>query len=165
MSYLILPILLIFTLAPTPEASKRNLGDLSRFSKALNKEIVLVNTDGTVTEGVIAAVDANGVTMKLNSGTRFFANAEIASADRMKDGRIDGAIKGGLFGLLLSVMASQGLASSDDVDGFVAKNVATFAALGYAIDAGNPNRQRLYQAPAPPPATMLYPKLSLSFRF
>ena len=83
----------------------------------------------------------------------------------MKDGRIDGVIKGALLGLFLSALASQGLESSDAATGYMTKSVVSFAALGYLIDYGETNRRTLYRAPGQPSAAKTRPSVSLSFRF
>ncbi len=164
MGYLVLPVLLFLTVAPTPGSPARALGDVSRFSKAINKQIALVEADGTVREGVLVAAGPDGVTMRFASGTRSFALGGIASAERMKDGRLDGAIKGALTGLALAAM-SQGYESSDGHAGEVLQAVASFAAIGYALDAAQTNRQLLYRAPVEPAGAASRPGLSLSFRF
>ena len=165
MALRILPLLLVFTIAATP-ARAQGLGDFSRFSKAIDKQIALVNTDGTVREGVIVAAGPDSVTMQLGSGTRSFANGQIASADRMKDGRDDGVFKGALWALLFASLGSQGLTSSDNKFLYFVEAMALGGAIGYALDAGETNRQPLYRAPAQQTAA---PKqklgLSLSFRF
>ena len=55
MSFLILPLVLLMTLAPTPAAPASVLGEFSQFSKVVNKQVSLAAADGTVSEGVVTA--------------------------------------------------------------------------------------------------------------
>ena len=54
MRNLIVPALLLLTIAPMT-AHAQTLDDFSRLSKALNKDISLVEADGTVREGKLVA--------------------------------------------------------------------------------------------------------------
>lgn len=152
----------------TPGARPQRLADFSRFSESLNKKIALVDIDGAVREGVLVAAGPKGVTIKLASDTRFFAIDQIATAEKMTDGRDDGVAKGVLWGLLFVSMGSQGLTDSADALLYFAGTVAVFGTLGYALDAAESNRQLFYRAPAPqqqPAATQRKLGLSYSFRF
>lgn len=149
-------------------ARPQALADFSRFSEELNKKIALVDIDGAVREGVLIAAEANGVTIKFPSDTRFFASDQIASAEKMTDGRDDGVAKGVLWGLLLACMGTQGLTESDNLFLYFAESLAIFGAVGYALDAGESHRQLFYRAPAPaqrPAAAKRKLGLSYSFRF
>lgn len=173
MRYLLFPVFLIAMAQPTQATAQpaqgkaaQRLADFSRFSKAINKEISLVEADGTVREGVLVAADSDSITMKFASGARSFAHRQIASAERMKDERSDGAVNGLAWGLLLALMPNQGLNSSDSYLAYIASSMVTFAAIGYVIDAAQTNRQPLYRAPAQQTAgAKLKPALSSLFRF
>ena len=81
---------------------------------------------------------------------------------------MDGAIKGAAVGFLFAAMASQGLEDPNKAGVFATTTIASFAAIGYLIDADNPHRQRLYRAPAAAnakPAGGLKPAMKFSFRF
>lgn len=166
MGYLILPVLIMFTVAPTPEMSARRLGDFSRFAKAINQRIAVVDADGVVREGVLSAADGDQITVRFGTATRTFPRDRVASAERLRDGRIDGVIKGAFLGLVIAAFGSQGLQSSDDASAYVGKTVLSFGAIGYLFDAAESNRQPLYHSGRrPPSAAIAKPSLSLSFRF
>ena len=44
--------------------------------------------------------------LRLGSATQSFSRAEVASAERPKDGRIDGALKGALVGIMLTAIGN-----------------------------------------------------------
>lgn len=161
----IVPLLLLLTVAVTPSGAQ-GLADFARFSQAINKEIALVEVDGTVREGVLVAAGPDGVTMKFASGTRSFSSSQIASAERMKDDRSDGAVKGVLWGLVLALLPNQGFSGSESYSGYIVKSMVALGAIGYVLDAAATNRQPLYRAPTQQTtAPKLTPALSLSFRF
>lgn len=160
MGYLILPTLILMLL-PTPGASANQLEDFSRLSRAIGKEVSLVDQSGLIREGIVEAATADGVTLRFGSATQSFPRAEVASAERTTDGRIDGTIKGALLGLVMGAMASQGCDSTMPRCNYaIWAVVAGYAGVGYLMDAADANRQPLYRAPAPPA-----PKLKVSLRF
>jgi hypothetical protein len=166
MGLLIIPLLGFLAAAPMPGPPAQVLADFSRFSKAISREISIVDNAGTVHHGVLAAVGSDSVTLKVGSGMQSFARTEIASAEHMKDGRLGGAIKGALFGLFFTAMASQGYDST--TPGYVPwVSVAAYAGAGYLLDAAENNPQPLYRAQGQPKAARARPKpgLSLSIRF
>src|SRR5688500_1781244 len=112
MTFLIIPGLFFLLAAPMPGPPAKALADFSRISKAINKQIALVDAHGTVHEGVLTAADGDQVSVRLASGTTTFPRARVVSADRMRDGRIDGVVKGALFGFVIAAFASQGCDST-----------------------------------------------------
>ena len=158
MGYLILPALILMLL-PTPGARAHELEDFSRFSRAIGKEVSLVDRSGLIREGILEAATADGVTLRFGSATESFPRAEVASAERVKDGRIDGSVKGALLGIVLTALASQGYDST--TPRYVPwVSIAAYTGVGYLLDAAEANRQPLYRAPSAPA-----PKLKVSVRF
>ena len=156
MGYLILPALL-FVLGPMQERADRQLEDFSRLSRAIGKDVALVDRNGVVREGIVEAATADDVTLRLGSATQVFPRAGIASAERLKDSKINGAVTGALVGLFVVALSGQGY--SDPPPRHVPWLwVAGFAGAGYVIDAaqGKP----LYRAPELPAPTL---KVSLRF--
>lgn len=156
MGYLMLPMLLI-VLVPEPSARGSRLEDFSRFSQAIGKEVSVIDQSGLVREGTVEMATGDGVALRIGSATRWLPRAEVVSAQRMQDGRIDGVIKGALIGTLLAGVASQGCVSREQCASW--RVVGVFAAAGYVLDAAQSNRRPLYRAPAAAPT------LRISFRF
>ena len=163
MGLLVIPFMLLATTASqsTPDA---RLADFSRMSRALNAEIALVGADGTVREGLLTAATPDQVTMRFAANDRSFARADIASAERLRDGRRDGLIKGMVFGAVTGLFAMQGLDTA--AQGIVAwmGSIAFYGGVGWAIDAAQDHREPIYRAPAPDPAPRK-PGLRLAIRF
>jgi len=160
MGILVFPLLLLFAIGPAPKASEATLADFSRFSKALNTAIALVDRDGTVREGILVASTIDDVTMRFGSGTKTFARADVMSAERLRDGRKDGAIKGAIFGALMGLLAAPLYEDGQQqAAGFVTA-VALYGGIGWALDAAQNHREPIYRGTlAPAPAV----KLSLRF--
>jgi len=156
MGYLMLPMLLI-ALVPEPSARGHRLEDFSRFSQAIGKEVSVIDQSGLVREGTVESATGDGVALRIGSARRWFPRAEVVSAQRLHDGRIDGVIKGALIGTLLAGVASQGCVSHDQCASW--RVIGVFAAAGYALDAAQSNRRPLYRAP------VAAPTLKVSFRF
>ena len=163
MGYLTIPLLLLFTIGPGSKDPDKALSDFSRFSKALNAQIALVDRDGTVREGVLANTTGDDVTMRFGSGTRLFARAEIMSAERLRDSSKDGALKGALFGALIGLLVAQGFDSDSDAYNGWLGSVAVSAGIGWAIDNAQSHRHPIYRAPASPAAAKPTVKMSLHF--
>ena len=155
MRYLILPVLFVMFVA-TPAAHAQRLEDFSGFSRAIGKEVSVVDRSGLIREGIVEAATADDVQLRFGSATQWFPRAEIASAERLKDESSDGAVKGALWGILLGLMPNQGGGSFAQYW----QTVALFAAAGYLFDAMETNRQPLYRAPS-----ASAPTLKVSFRF
>jgi hypothetical protein len=163
MTLLILPALLFLMVAPVPGAPDSVLADFSRFSKVVNTRIAIVDQDGTVHEGVVTEANLDAVKVRADSGLKSFSRASVASAERLRDGRIDGVLKGALFGLVIFGIASQGCDSTTRCH--TGALIATTAGIGYVLDAMESHRPPLYRAQAQREAGKLNPTLSLSFRF
>lgn len=163
MTLLIVPGLFFLLAAPMPGPPAKALADFSRISRALNQQIALVDADGTKHEGVLTAADGDQVSVKLGSATKTFSRANIASAERKGDGRIDGVVKGALFGFVIAALASQGC--DDTTRCHPWRLVAATAGVGYWFDAEETHSRPLYRAPAMIAAAKPKPALSLSFRF
>ena len=157
MGYLIVPTLLLIFL-PSPEQRAHRLEDFSRLSRAVGKEVSLVDRSGLIHEGIVEAATVDGVTLRVGSATVSFPRAEVASAERVKDGRIDGAIRGALIGAVLTGLGSQGCVSATACPFW--RPVAVYAVAGYLLDASESNPQPLFRAPSASAAT-----LKVSFRF
>jgi hypothetical protein len=155
MTFLIIPGLLFLMVAPTPGPPAKVLGDFTRFSKAIHKQIAVIDVDGTEHAGVLTAATGDQVSVRIGTGEKTFSRAHIVSAERMRDGRIDGVIKGALFGFVMSAFASQGCDSTTRCH--TGALIATTTGIGYLLDATQTHRQPLYRA-APPPI-----KVSLRF--
>ena len=95
MGYLILPALVLI-FVPTPAARAHQLEDFSRLSRAIGKEVSLVDRSGLIRKGIVEAATADAVTLRFGSA----AAVDPARRDRpvrsvMKDGRSDGVDQGG----------------------------------------------------------------------
>jgi hypothetical protein len=167
MRFVILPLLTFLVATPVSAQSGRGLQDFSLFATVINQQIAIVELDGTTREGLVVAAGPEGVTMKFATETRTYTDTQIASAERMKDGRLDGVAKGLLWGALLGALGSQGYTSQESALGQWARGVAMFGVIGYVLDAGETHREALYRSPFVPVsgATVPKPALTLSFRF
>jgi hypothetical protein len=163
MTLLIIPGLFFLLAAPMPGPPASALADFSRISRALHKQIALVEADGTRYDGVLTAADGDQLSVKLASSTKIFPRANVVSADRQGDGRIDGVVKGALFGFVISAFASQGC--DDTTRCHPWRLVAATAGIGYWFDAEETHSRPLYRAPGQPKAVKPKPALSLSVRF
>ena len=159
MELIVLPVLLLMIFVPAPPPSAAKLADFARFSKALGQPIAIVDPEGVVREGVLVAASANDVTMQFGSSERIFQRDVVASANRLRDGRRDGAIKGLIFGALNALAVSAEYQGRGQKAEIWATCLALYGVLGYGIDAAVTNRQPLYKASLPPPAV----KVSLRF--
>jgi len=157
MGYLILPTLLLI-LVPGPGARAATLQDFSRLSGAIGQEVSLVDLDGLVRVGIVEAATGDGITLRVGSATQSFLRAQVASAERLKDGRIDGALKGAMLGFVMATLGSQGCVSVERCPFW--GPITVMAGVGYLIDAGSNNREPLYRVPLAPA-----PSLKFSWRF
>lgn len=148
MRFVILPLLMCLAAAPVSAQRSRGLRDFSRFATAVNQRIEIVELDGTTRQGVVVAAGADGVTMRFATGTRTYTDRQIASAERLKDGRLDGVAKGILWGALLGLLGSQGYTNESSALGQWARGVAGFGVVGYLLDAAETNRETLYRGPS-----------------
>jgi hypothetical protein len=164
MGFLVFPLLLVLTIAPVPGPPAHALADFSRFSSAIDREIAIVDVDGTVREGTVTAVTAEDVTLRFGSGAKTFPRADVMSAERIRDRRVDGAVKGAIFGAILGLLTMQAYESTGERFGAWAGSTAIYGGIGYLLDAAQMHREPLYRAPASAaPATTASLKLSLRF--
>lgn len=153
--------LLAILMLPAQQPSTETLGDFSRFSKAIGREIAIVDVGGTVRQGIVRAVTSDDVTLDFGSGSRAFPRSEVASAERLRDSRVDGAVKGALIGTLLGFMVAEYYDGTFQKLSVVTRSVALYGAIGYGLDAANTHREPLYRAAAPVAA----PSVKMAFRF
>ena len=163
MTFLIIPGLFFLLAAPMPGPPAKTLADFSRISRALNKPVALVEVDGTVHEGVLTALTGDHVSVRSAAGEKTIPRADVVSADRKGDGRIDGVVKGALFGFVIAAFASQGCDGTTECHSM--RLVAATAGIGYWLDAEETHSRPLYRAPGQPKAVNHKPALSLSLRF
>lgn len=156
MRYLLLPVLFIMFVA-TPVVHAQGLEDFSRLSRAIGKEVSIVDRGGLVREGMVEAVTADAVTLRFGSATVSFPRAEIARAERMRDGRSDGAIKGAIFAVITGALAVRAYPPGSDRAGMFLVHVATYSGIGWLLDAAQTNREPIYRAPALAPTASLAP--------
>ena len=159
----IIPLLILLTIGPGPKPSDAVMADFSRFSKSIAQEIALVDSDGTVREGILTAASEDEVTLRFGSGAKSFSRVAIASAERTRDGQADGAIKGAIFGAIMGALMMEVYEGNGRVAGF-AGHVAVYSGIGWILDASQTHREPIYRAPAstvPAPTASL--KLSLRF--
>jgi hypothetical protein len=151
---LIIPLLLVLTAAP---ALAQGTDDFSRLGSAINREITLVENDGTVRRGVLKAVTDDEATVTFGAGVKGFPRQKILSVERMRDGIVDGAIKGAIFGALLG-LATLGYPEGAPRAGVWIASIVVHSGIGLALDATLTHRETLYRSPP-------RPSMSLSFRF
>ena len=154
MRYLVLPVLFVL-FGATPYAHAQGLADFKSFSRAIGKEVSIVDRSGLINEGVLEAVTVDAVTLRVGSATQSFPRAEIASAERMKDQRLDGAAMGAVVGFALAFLTSAECSTCP-----LWHSAVGGAAAGFLIDAAESNREPLYRAS---PASA--PTLRVSWRF
>lgn len=143
-----LPILLIFVLLPTQPS--KALGEFSQFTKAVGEEVSLVTHDGRVFEGTVASATADALTLTVGRDRHHFGRDGVVKADRLKDGVADGIVRGVLLGVVMGALATQGCPSNDSCGTrMLMASTAIYGALGWALDAGQHNRQPLYRAAQP----------------
>jgi hypothetical protein len=168
MRFVILPLVMVLTAAPAFAQQSRGLRDFSVFVTAIDQQISIVEIDGTTREGLVVAAGPDGVTMKFATEERTYTDMQIASAERLKDGRLDGVAKGLLWGAVLGLLGSQGYTSEQSALGQWARGVAAMGAIGYVLDAAETNREALYRRPISPSGTggsLLAPSLAVRIRF
>ena len=160
MGFLVFPLLLVLTIAPVPGPPAHVLADFSRFSSAIDREIAIVDVDGTVREGIVTAATADDVTLRFGSGVKVFPRTSVTSAERMRDGRLDGVVKGAIFGAILGLLTMQAYESTGERLGAWAGSTAVYGGIGYALDAAQTHREPIYRSPVG--AT---PSVKLTVRF
>lgn len=158
----------LLTLAAVPVAYAQQADDLSRFSRAIGREVSIVERSGLVREGVVETVTADEVVLRVGSSTQRLPGDAIARAALMKDGRRDGAIKGAIFGAITGAWAMysyhrhpEWINANANLPGMFLLHVTSWSALGWLLDAANTNRETFYQASA----AVRKGTLQLSFRF
>jgi hypothetical protein len=149
MGAILVPVLIIVALSPTPGPSEQALGDFSRVSREVGTLIALIDHEGAVREGVLSAATPDSVTVRFSGGERSFSQPAVASAERLKDGLKDGFIKGAIFGAVVGVFAGQGYDSQGGAVAGWFGSVAIYGLIGTAIDASQKHREPIYRAPAP----------------
>ena len=159
MRHLVLPALFV-TVVAIPAAQAQGLEDFKSLSRAIGKEVSVVDRGGLIREGIVEAATADGVKLRVGSTTEWFPRSDIASAERMKDESSDGAIKGAIWALAVALIPNQGWASGGDYLRGVAMALVIFPTAGYLLDAAESNRQPIYRAPS-----ASSPTLKISFRF
>ena len=160
MSYRTLPALWFLFIA-TSAAHAQGLEDFSKVSRAQGKEVVVVDQSGLVRQGIVEAATEGAVTLRFGSSTQSFPRASVARVERLRDGSADGALKGAVLAAVVGVLVVQGYPPGSDRGGMLAAHVATWAGIGWLLDATQTNRQTIFRAAAPAPTASL--KLSFSF--
>jgi hypothetical protein len=150
---------LIVIAAAAPAAHAQAVEDFAVLTRAIGKDVSVVDRSGLTREGVIDTVTADGVSLRVGSGQLWLARDEIASAERMKDDSGDGALKGLIWAVVLALVPNQGYSSTGDYLQGVAGMLVILPTVGYLLDAANTERQPLYRAPS------AVPTLKLSWRF
>lgn len=151
-----LPVLLAVLLT-APAAHAQGIKDFLNFSRAIGKEVSVTDRNGFIREGIVEAVTADQVTLRIGATTESFPRTVVASADRVKDERVDGAVKGALLGLLGLAVSYQGCGTTDCS---FWKTAIVAGALGYLIDAAESHPQPLYRGPQASTSP-----LKITFRF
>jgi hypothetical protein len=159
MGGILIPVLLVITLSPTPKPSEQALADFSRFEKAVGHAVSLVGRDGVVREGVVSSATADVVTMTFGGGVRRFARDELVTAERLRDSVWDGVIKGAVIGAVVGALALEFNSRESRVAQWFGA-VATYGAIGWALDAAQKHREPIYRAAASPPVA---PKTTVGF--
>ena len=159
MRYPLLQVLFVMFVS-APAAHAQRLEDFSNMSRAIGKEVSIVDRSGLIREGIIEAATADAVTLRIGSASQRLLRADIASAERMKDESSDGARRGAIWALAVALIPNQGWTSAGDYLRGVAIAFVFFPTAGYLLDAAESNRQPLYRAPS-----ASSPTLKVSFRF
>ena len=149
-------------------AHGQGLDDFSRLSRAIGKEVSIVDQSGLVREGVVEMVAADEVRLRFGSATQWLPIGVIASVDQLKDGRRDGAIKGAVFGAITGALTMysfhrhpEWLSPNANRSGMSLLHVTTWSGIGWLVDAVNTSRKPLYRGPVA--ASMGTLKLSFGF--
>jgi hypothetical protein len=150
MGYRILAALFVLFVA-TPAARAQSLEDFASISRAIGKEVSVVERTGPIREGIVEAVTADGLKLRVRSATEWVPRADIASAERMKDESSDGALRGAIWALAVALIPNQGWTSAGEYWRTVGIAFVVFPTAGYLFDAAESNRQPLYRAPSPAP--------------
>ena len=135
---------LLCLFASVTKAGAQGQEDFARFSRAIGKEVSIIDHKGDVREGVVVASTDESVVLHFGSGSQTFARSAIVSAELLNDSRRDGAVKGAVFGL---AMAARFTAISGEVYiPLIASSVGTYSGIGFLFDALHTGRQPLYRA-------------------
>jgi hypothetical protein len=159
MRHLLLSVLFVI-LVSAPATYAQGLEAFLNISRAIGKEVSVVDRSGLIREGILEAATADAVTLRVGSATQWLLRADIASAERMKDESSDGALRGAIWALALALIPNQGWESAGDYLRSVAIAFVVFPTAGYLLDAAESNRQPLYRAPS-----ASSPTLKVSWRF
>lgn len=159
MGFLILPAILML-LVPSNAAEAQHT-EFERFAKAMNETISIVDQEGLVHEGELVDVTPDAVSMKFGSTTEVFKRDQIARGERLSDRSTDGLVKGAIFGAVMGLLVLEAYPDAK-VSSFVT-SVSIYGGIGWLLDAGQTNRETLYQTPKKPSSKKA--ALTFAFRF
>lgn len=140
MGFLTLPAIIVVILLPG-FTSADALADFGRFAAAEGQEVAVVDMFGAERLGRIVAASDTSVTMGFGAGTHTFERADVLKADRLRDGNVDGLLKGVAVGALVGWMAAMELGTARGFGG----SIAVYGSIGLLLDHSNKNRQPLYR--------------------
>ena len=140
MGFLTLPAIIIVIMLPG-FTSADALADFGRFAAAQGDEVAVVDMFGAERLGRIVAASDTSVTMGFGAGTHTFQRADVLKADRLRDGNLDGLLKGVAVGALVGWMAAMELGTARGFTG----SIAVYGSIGLLLDHANKNREPLYK--------------------
>lgn len=140
MGFLTLPAIIVIIMLPgfTPAAT---LADFGRFAAAQGEEVAVVDMFGAERLGRIVAASDTSVTMGFGAGTHTFERADVLKADRLRDGNLDGLLKGVAVGALVGWIAAMELGAAQGFAG----SIAVYGSIGLLLDHASKNREPLYR--------------------
>jgi hypothetical protein len=103
MDWLIVPVLIAIVGAPFEPFNQASLTRFERIAREQGRTLVVIEGDGHVRVGRLAAADASGITLGVADKRLSVAAADIVRVDRDGDSVADGLARGALFGAVIGL--------------------------------------------------------------
>jgi hypothetical protein len=140
-----LPLLILWMVTTDTTAPDDVVDDFARLAKSVNSEVRLVESNGSIRQGILTAVMSDTVTLALDTGARTFARNDIVAADRLRDSVKDGFIKGVVLGAIVGLLPG-GLTNTNPR--WTAWWIGSMAVAGAAFDGVRGQQVPIYRAGA-----------------
>jgi hypothetical protein len=141
-----LPVVLgLLTLDGSPPSAQK-LADFAQVQSAVGQSIYVSDNEGHERLVKLLAATDRSITLSVAGRQSEMSRDAVLFVDRARDSSADGAVKGALFGLAISVTAS--LALGDFSGRLALQSMALYGGIGFGLDRAHRNRAPVYRSPA-----------------
>lgn len=142
MEWLLIPVLFLLVGTPSEALPQPDLSRFDRIAREQGRTLVVIDNDGRVRVGSLAAADASGLVLSVADRRVSLAAADIVGVDRDGDSLVDGLVKGALFGAL-AALPMAGWAESPGAA--MLGSAVTYGLIGTVIDWHHRGRTPVYR--------------------